>query len=69
MVAGSEAGRLAGKWPRAAAMPVIGKLSLEFSENVVADTVGHEKQTMTYGLYSGGGSLAVKAEVSGKLAY
>ena len=38
-------------------------------ENVVADIVGHEKQTMTYGLYSGGVSLAVKREALDKLAY
>jgi len=38
-------------------------------ENVVADIVGHEKTTMTYGLYSGGVSLAVKREVLEKLAY
>ena len=29
-------------------------------ENVVADLVGHEKTTMTYGLYSGGVDLALK---------
>ncbi len=38
-------------------------------ENVVADLVGHEKNTMTYGLYSGGISLAVKREALDKLAY
>ena len=38
-------------------------------ENVVADIVGHEKTTMTYGLYSGGVSLAVKGEALVKLAY
>ena len=38
-------------------------------ENVVADFVGHEKTTMTYGLYSGGVSLAVKREALSKLAY
>ena len=38
-------------------------------ENVVADIVGHEKNTMTYGLYSGGLSLAVKREALAKLAY
>ena len=38
-------------------------------ENVVADIVGHEKMTMTYGLYSGGLSLAVKREALDKLAY
>lgn len=38
-------------------------------ENVVADIVGHEKPTMTYGLYSGGVSLAVKAEALAKLFY
>ena len=35
--------------------------------NVVADIVGHEKATMTYGLYSGGVSLAVKREALAKL--
>lgn len=29
-------------------------------ENVAADIVGHEKQTMTYGLYSGGSSMEQK---------
>ena len=38
-------------------------------ENVVADIVGHEKTTMTYGLYSGGLSLAVKSDGLDKLAY
>ncbi len=38
-------------------------------ENVVADIVGHEKTTMTYGLYSGGVSLAVKRDALGRLAY
>jgi len=30
-------------------------------EGVTADIVGHEKKTITYGLYSGGNSLAVKS--------
>ena len=38
-------------------------------ENVVADLVGHEKPRITYGLYSGGTSLAVKAKALAKLAY
>lgn len=38
-------------------------------ENVVADIVGHEKPTMTYGLYSGGASLDVKRKALAKLAY
>ena len=38
-------------------------------ENVVADIVGHEKTTMTYGLYSGGVSLAVKRDALAKLVY
>src|SRR5215469_10611045 len=29
-------------------------------ENVSADILGHDKPTMTYGLYSGGASLATK---------
>ena len=39
------------------------------AENVVADLIGHEKTTMTFGLYSGGLSLAVKQEALEKLAY
>jgi hypothetical protein len=38
-------------------------------ENVVADLVGHEKPTMTFGLYSGGVSLAAKREALSKLVY
>lgn len=38
-------------------------------ENVAADILGHEKKTMTYGLYSDGASLAVKARALGKLRY
>jgi integrase len=38
-------------------------------ENVAADILGHEKHTMTYGLYSGGATLAVKREALAKLAY
>ncbi len=38
-------------------------------ENVVADIVGHEKNTITFGLYSGGVSLSVKREALDKLAY
>lgn len=38
-------------------------------ENVVADIVGHEKTTMTYGLYSGGVSLSVKRKALAKLSY
>ena len=39
------------------------------AENVVADIVGHEKKTMTFGLYSGGISLAVKRDALAKLSY
>ncbi|MEQ1887171.1 MAG: tyrosine-type recombinase/integrase, partial [Bryobacteraceae bacterium] len=38
-------------------------------ENFVADIVGHEKTTMTYGLYSGGTSIEVKRKALAKLAY
>lgn len=38
-------------------------------ENVVADIVGHEKPRITYGLYSGGTTLKVKAEALSKLSY
>ena len=39
------------------------------AENVVVDIVGHEKTTITYGLYSGGLSLAAKRDALDKLAY
>lgn len=38
-------------------------------ENVVADIVGHEKTTMTYGLYSGGVPLKVKRKALEKISY
>lgn len=38
-------------------------------ENISADILGHEKKTMTYGLYSGGASLKVKAQALAKLKY
>lgn len=38
-------------------------------EGVAADIVGHEKQTMTYGLYSGGTSMAQKMEAISKISY
>jgi integrase len=38
-------------------------------ENVSADILGHDKPTMTYGLYSGGTSLKVRAEAIGRLRY
>ncbi len=38
-------------------------------ENVAADIVGHEKPRITYGHYSGGSSLEVKAAGLAKLSY
>lgn len=38
-------------------------------ESVTADIVGHEKKTMTYGLYSGGSSLLQKLEAINKIKY
>ena len=38
-------------------------------ENASADILGHEKPTMTYGVYSGGASLAQKRKAIEKLAY
>jgi integrase len=38
-------------------------------EGVSADIVGHEKNTMTYGLYSGGNSLEVKRKALEKISY
>lgn len=39
------------------------------SENLAADIVGHEKPRITYGLYSGGASLEVKAQALAKVSY
>lgn len=39
------------------------------SENLAADIVGHEKPRITYGLYSGGATLAVKKEAIERIAY
>jgi integrase len=39
------------------------------SENLAADIVGHEKPRITYGLYSGGASLATKAAALCKANY
>lgn len=39
------------------------------SENLAADIVGHEKPRITYGLYSGGASLAVKKEALERVSY
>lgn len=41
----------------------------EVLEGVAADILGHEKQTMTYGLYSGGSSLQQKREAVRKISY
>jgi integrase len=38
-------------------------------ENLAADILGHEKPRITYGLYSGGATLAGKLEAIGKLSY
>ncbi len=38
-------------------------------ENIAADILGHEKDTMTYGLYSAGSSLALKKEALSRLQY
>lgn len=39
------------------------------SENLAADIVGHDKPRMTYGLYSGGATLGVKAQALAMVAY
>jgi len=41
----------------------------EVLEGIAADILGHEKQTMTYGLYSGGSSMKQKREAIQKLKY
>jgi len=42
---------------------------IKVAADVAADIVGHEKTSMTYGLYSDELSLAVKQEALVKLAY
>lgn len=39
------------------------------AEGIAADILGHEKKTMSYGLYSGGNSLENKAEALAKVSY
>ncbi len=39
------------------------------TEGVTADIVGHDKQTITYGLYSGGADFATRAAAIDKLEY
>jgi hypothetical protein len=43
--------------------------NLECPEHVVADIVGHTKQTITYGLYSGGTRLDVMRKWIDKLEF
>ena len=38
-------------------------------EGVAADIVGHEKKTITYGLYSGGTSARIKLEAVKMIKY
>lgn len=38
-------------------------------ENIAADIIGHDKPTMTYGLYSGGATLEVKRQAIEKISY
>ena len=38
-------------------------------ENIAADIVGHNKRTMTYGLYSGGTSTQQKYDAINKVQY
>ena len=39
------------------------------AENIAADIVGHEKHTMTYGLYSGGASIEQKRDAVEKVGF
>ena len=38
-------------------------------ESISADILGHEKKTITYGLYSGGSSMAQKREAMALVVY
>jgi hypothetical protein len=38
-------------------------------EGIAADILGHEKKTLSYGLYSSGSSMQRKIEAIEKLAY
>ncbi|MCY1222765.1 Phage integrase family protein [compost metagenome] len=39
----------------------------EIAENIAADILGHKKTTMSYGLYSGGTSIAARLEAISKI--
>lgn len=41
----------------------------EVKEGIAADILGHEKKTLSYGLYSSGSSTAQKREAIGKVSY
>lgn len=43
--------------------------NIKVGENIAADILGHEKPRITYGLYSGGTNLEVKAQVLAKVKY
>jgi hypothetical protein len=43
--------------------------NLGITENVTADIVGHQKKSITYGLYSGGNTLGVMKKAINKLHY
>ena len=42
---------------------------MECPENIAADIVGHKKQTMTYGLYSGGSGLKIMEKYLFEVSY
>ena len=43
--------------------------NLGITENVTADIVGHQKKSITYGLYSGGNTIDVMKKAINKLQY
>ena len=38
-------------------------------EGIAADILGHEKKTLSYGLYSSGSSMVQKVEAMAKVSY
>lgn len=60
--------RLTPRFPSAAKFK-IRFVERQVAEGVAADIIGHDKPTITYGVYSGGASLSVKREAIKKINY
>jgi hypothetical protein len=55
--------------PESGRVPVRAPATAPVPEGIAADILGHEKKTLSYGLYSSGSSMQRKREAVEKLAY